>query len=352
MKGLILCGGMGTRLKPITDSMPKHLIPIANIPLIFYTIELLLKSGIKDIGIVVNEENKEIFKQRLEGRFDIELHFIIQKDSKGIAKGLLQAEDFIGDEKFIMILGDNSIQMDLKNFIDDFLESNSNCKLILKEVENPEKFGVAYIGNNKIVSVEEKPKTAYSNLAITGIYAFDHSIFNACKNIEPSSRGEYEVTDGIKWLIHNKYHIEYEILSGYWRDVGSYKDVIEENINRLSEIEDNIEGYIENSHISGNVILEKGAVLYNSTVRGPIVVGENSIIKNSYIGPYTSIGKDVNIENANIECSIILDNSSVSSVNTPIDFSIIGEGSVITKEKSIKKSNRFITGKNSIIYLQ
>lgn len=352
MKALILCGGKGTRLRPITDFIPKQLIPIANKPLIFYTIELLLKSGINEIGIVVNEENKDIFKQTLDDKFEIDFHYFIQNKPKGIADGVLQAEEFIGDEKFVMVLGDNSFKLDLKKFIDDFIESKSNCKLLLKEVDNPEKFGVAIISNNKIINLEEKPKVAYSNLAIVGIYAFDNNIFNACKNITPSSRGEYEITDAIKWMIHQGYDVGYEILSGYWRDVGSHSDVIKENINTLNSIENEIKGHIENSSISGEVIIEKGAVIYNSIVRGPIIVGTNSTVKDSYVGPYTSIGKGVNIDKSNIECSIILDSCSISSVKTPIDYSIIGEGSIITKERGIKGANKFITGKNSIIYLK
>lgn len=352
MKGLILCGGRGTRLKPITDFIPKQLIPIANNPLIFYTIDSLLKSGIQEIGIVVNEENKEIFKQILKGRFEVDFDFIVQKNPRGIANGLLEAEKFIGEEKFIMILGDNSFLIDLKKFADRFIESKSNCKLLLKEVEKPENFGVAYIANNKIINLEEKPKISYSNLAITGIYGFDSNIFNACRKIEPSNRGEYEITDAIKLLVHDKYNIDYEILSGYWRDVGSHEDVIEENINRLNLIEDEIKGHIENSQIFGKVILEKGAVIYNSVVRGPIVIGENTIIKNSYIGPYTSIGKGVNIERSNIECSIILDNCFISSEGKAIDSSIISEGSIIAKGNGLKKANRLITGKNSIIHFQ
>lgn len=352
MKGLILCGGKGTRLKPVTDSLPKQLIPIANKPLLFYTIELLLKSGITEIGIVVNENNKHIFKEILEKSFKIDFQYIVQKKPIGIANGLLEAESFINNEKFIMVLGDNSFEIDLEGFIKKFMEGENNFRLLLEEVDNPEDFGVAIINNNRIINLEEKPKIAYSNFAITGIYAFDSNIFDACKNISPSKRGEYEITDAMKWLIGKGYSAGYDILSGYWRDVGSHTDVIKENINKLICIEEDIKGHIEKSIVSGKVIIEKGGVIYNSVVRGPIVVGENSIIKNSYIGPYTSIGKGVNIDKSNIECSIILDSSSISSVETAIDYSILGEGTIITREKGIRDANRFITGKNSIIYLK
>jgi glucose-1-phosphate thymidylyltransferase len=352
MKGLILCGGKGSRLQPITDYIPKPLIPIANEPLIFYTIELLLNLGVEQIGIVVNEENKNIFKTKFTNRFKIDFHYIIQKESKGIANALLEAEDFIGDEKFIMILGDNFFELDLKRIMDDFLISKSNCKLLLKTVEIPEKFGVAYVWEDKIINVEEKPKTAFSNLAITGIYGFDHNIFKACKNIGPSKSGEYEITDAIKWMIKNGYDISYEILDGYWKDIGNHQDLIEENIHRLTSINEYIKGHIENSSISGKVILDETAVIYNSIIRGPIKVGLNTTIKNSYIGPYTSIGNGVNIDNSNIEASIILDGCYISSVEMPIDYSIIGEGTVIAKENGLRKRNRLVTGKNSKIYLK
>lgn len=352
MKGLILCGGKGSRLRPITDSIPKPLIPIANKPLIFYTIELLLKSGIKEIGIVVNEKNKKLFKRSLKNKFDANFHYIVQKESKGIANALLQAEKFIDNDKFIMILGDNSFQVDLEKTIDDFITSKSNCKLLLKTVENPERFGVAYIGDDKIINVEEKPKTSFSDLAITGIYAFDHNIFNACKKIKPSKRSEYEITDAISWMIQKGYYVNYEILNGYWKDVDRHQDVVDESIYRLSFMDEDIKGHVENSSISGKVILDESAVIYNSIVRGPIKVEANTTIKNSYIGPYTSIGKRVNIDKANIEASIILDSCYISSVETPIDSSIIGEGSIIAKENGVKRVNKLVTGKNSRIYLK
>lgn len=352
MKGLILCGGKSSRLQPITDFIPKPLIPIANEPLIFYTIESLLKSGVEEIGIVVNEQNMNIFKTKLTNKFKTDFHYIVQKESKGIANGLLEAEDFIGDEKFIMILGDNSFKLDLKMVIDDFLISKANCKLFLKIVEAPEKFGVAYIWDDKIINVEEKPKIAFSDLAITGIYGFDHNIFKACKNIGPSKGGEYEITDAIRWMIQNEYDVSYEMLDGYWKDAGSHQELIEENIYRLSSIEDDIKGYVENSSILGKVVLDETAVIYNSIIRGPIIVGANSTIKNSYIGPYTSIGNGVNIDKSNIEASIILDSCHISFIETTIDYSIIGERSVISKENGLKKANRLITGKNSKIYLK
>lgn len=351
MKGIVLCGGKGTRLGPITHTIPKQLIPIANKPLIIYTIELLLDSGIDEIGIVVNKNNKPIFQKILGKYFAKDFQYIVQDNPKGIAHGLLFAEEFINDEKFIMVLGDNTFDLNLREFIKDFTTKKDNAKILIKEVDNPERYGVAYIGDGKIISLEEKPKTAFSNWAITGLYAFDGGVFKASKEIKPSARGEYEITDAIKWLLYKEYSVGYEILKSDWRDIGTPIDVINENISRLSSIDKDIKGEIVNSKISGKVILGKGSAIYNSVVRGPIIVGENSIIKHSYIGPYTSIGEGVNIDKTNIENSIVLDNCTISGVQNPIDSSIIGEGSLITNEKGIRKINRLIVGAGSKVYL-
>ncbi|WP_236914998.1 glucose-1-phosphate thymidylyltransferase [Clostridium sp. Cult2] len=351
MKGIILCGGRGTRLQPITYTVPKQLIPIANRPLLVYTIELLFNSGISEIGIIVNNYNKSIFQSTLSKYFNHDFQYIIQENPQGIAHGLSFAEKFVDNEKFVMVLGDNSFDTSLKEFVVDFITNKKSCKILLKEVDNPEKYGVAYIGNDKIINLEEKPKRAFSNWAITGLYAFDKNIFKAIKEIKPSSRKEYEITDAIKWLLQNGYDIDYEILDGHWRDVGSPKDVVDENANRLSYIINNIKGELINSHVSGKVVLEDGAVIYNSIIRGPIIVGENSIIKYSYIGPYTSIGKGVNIDKSNIENSIIFDDCTISGVGIPIDNSIIGEGSIINKEKGLKKANRLVIGKSTKLFL-
>lgn len=351
MKGIILCGGLGTRLQPITYTIPKQLIPIANKPLLIYTIELLLKSGIEEIGIIVNEYNKTIFQKVLDKYFVNKIEYIVQKSPKGISHGLLFAEEFIGEDKFVMVLGDNSFNFELNVFVSDFNNSKENCRIMLKDVSDPERYGVAYIGDGKIIDLEEKPKLAFSNWAITGIYAFDSTIFKACKEILPSNRGEYEITDAIKWLLKNNYNVSYSILKGYWRDVGNPMEVIAENFYRLISIEENISGEIVDSKILGPIILDDNSVLFNSIVRGPVAIGDNTIIKNSYIGPYTSIGKGVNIEKSVIENSIVLNNSKILGVKTLIDSSIIGEDSIITMGSALKKTNKFIIGKGSKIYL-
>ncbi len=351
MKGIIFCGEIGRELQPITYSLPKQLVPIANKPLLCYTIELLLKSGITDIAIIVNDYAKPIFEKVLGEYFEISFQYIIQKNYQDIIQGLLAVEEFINREKFLMVLGDNTFEFDLKNFILDFITSEYNCKILLKEVENPEQFDVAYIGDNTIINLEEKPKIAFSNLAITGIYVFDNNIFKACKELKALKSETYNIISTIKWLLHNKYDVAHEILDGHWESIKTPSNLIEENINRLDIMKESIKGEVVNSQIVGKINLEEGAVIYNSIIRGPISIGKNSTIKHSYVGPYTSIGKGVKVDNSNVENSIILDSCIISGVTTPIDYSIIGEGSMVTSERGLKKVNKLVIGRNSKVYL-
>lgn len=351
MKGVIFCEGNDTRLNPITYSIPKQLIPIGNKPLLVYTIELLLKSGVNKLGILVDKFNKPIFEKVLRYYFKEDFHYIIQQESKGIAYGLLFAEEFIDGEKFIMVLGDNFFDFNLESFIRGFEAEEANCKILLKEVEDPERFQVAYIGNEKIIDLEDKPKMAFSNWAVTGLYAFDKNIFKASKEITPSKGGHYKVIHAIKWLLKNGYTVSHEKLKGKWREIGNPSDVVDQNVDILASIEENIMGEMINSNVSGKIILGKGSVIYNSTIRGPIAVGENTTIKNSYIGPYTSIGNGVNINKSNLENSIILDRCNIWGLEDPIDSSIIGEGSIIWGSKGMKKTHKIIVGRNSKIHL-
>lgn len=351
MKGVILCGGKGTKLYPISYTIPKELIPIANKPLIVYTIELLLNAGVDEIAIVVNEGNKLIFEKILSNYLINKLKYIVKKNPDGIVHAMLSVREFVNQEKFILVLGDNSFDFDLKNFIMNFINNKENCRLLLKKVKNPEKYVVAYVADNRIISLEEKPKIAYSDLIVTGLYAFDDVIFKVFEEIKPSSCGEYEITDAVNLLLYNGHGVGYEILESNWRAVENPIEVIEENIYRLSNIDENIMGQIVNSHISGKVILGNGSVVYNSIVRGPVNIGENTTIKNSYIGPYTSISNGVNIEKSNIENSIILEGATIREIQNTIDYSILGEGSMIINERGLKKVNRLILGRHSKVYL-
>lgn len=351
LKGVIFCGEKGSSLNPITYSIPKQLIPIGNKPILVYTIELLLKSGINELAILVNEFNKPIFERVLRYYFKEDFYYIIQPEPKGIAYSLLFAEKFIKEEKFIMVLGDNFFDFDLESFIKKFDDEETSCKILLKEVEKPERFQVAYIGDERIIDLEDRPKMAFSNWAVIGLYAFNKDIFKACKEIKPSNGDKYQLIDAIKWLLQNGYTVEYDKLKGRWREISSPTDLIEQNIDILHSIEENIMGEIIDSYSSGKVVLGEGSVIYNSTLRGPVVIGESTTIKNSYIGPYTSIGNRVIVEKSNLENSIILDGCNIWGVENPIDSSIIGEGSIIMGKKEMKKTTKIIVGRNSKIYL-
>lgn len=342
MKGVIYCEGKDSRLNPITYTIPKELIPIGNKPLLVYTIESLLKSGVKELGILVDKFNKPIFESVLTYYFKEDFHYIIQE---GRGHGLLFAESFVKEEKFIFLIGDNFFNFNLETFIKDFKAEDVNCKILLKKVDEPENFQVAYIGDEGIIDLEDKPKMAFSNWAVTGLYAFDKNIFEALKE------DQLKITQAIKWLLQKGYRVDYEELRGKWREIGNPSHVIEQNIDILSAIEEDIRGEIINSQTSGKIILGNGSVIYNSTVRGPVVVGENTTIKNSYIGPYTSIGNGVNIDKSNLENSIILDGCNIWGLEEPVDSSIIGEGSVVRGVKGLRKNHKFIVGRNSKIYL-
>lgn len=349
MKGLVLCGGLGTRLWPITHSLPKQLIPIANKPVIFYIIDSLAEAGINEIGIVVSK-NEKIFIDALNQykNYDVTFEFIRQEEPLGLANAVYTAKDFLCQDDFVMVLGDNLYEVDIKSFIDEFNKEPMNCKILLKEVDEPKRFGIANIVDGVLVDLIEKPKNPPSNLAITGVYIFDKNIFNACENIDKSWRNEYEITDAIKWLIDNEYKVCFDILEGWWKDLGKPRDILNANQYKLSHILTKMDGTTdEKSEITGPVLVGQNSKIYNSTIRGPVVIGEDTIIENSYIGPYSSIKNKIRIINCEIENSVILDGCYISNVDKVIDSSIIEQNCIIIKEELHRKVSTFILGKNS-----
>mgnify|MGYP000920858543 FL=1 len=353
MKALVLCGGTGSRLWPVTLSIQKQLIPIANKPILFYIIDSLVEANILDIGILTNQK-EDIYREALnsyEKKDKVKFTFIKQENPTGIANAVSSSKKFIGEEKFVMILGDNMYQFNLHEFLEKFISQQCNCKILLKEVENPSQFGVVNISNGKIMGLVEKPVNPPTNLAITGIYAFDSNIFKACESIKPSWRGEYEITDAIRWLLDNGYSVDYDILDGEWMDLGTPEDILKENVNKLMDIKDSILGEVIFSDIIGKIVLGKNSKIINSNVRGPVSIGDSVIIENSYIGPYTSLGNNVFISNCQIENSIILDESNISNIKSIIDSSIIERGTVIKKSSQLRKANSFLLAKNSLVVL-
>jgi len=311
MKGLILSGGYGTRLRPITYSQQKQLIPVANKPILFYAIEDVIEVGAKEIGIIVGPNKEQVIETVESEDWDAEIDFIYQGEPKGLAHAILVAEDFLDDE-FVMYLGDNILREGIVEHAKKFEENRYDTSIMLTEVENPQQFGVADINENgTIKKLVEKPEVPPSNLALVGIYFFKPVILEACKSIKPSWRNELEITDAIQWLIDNGYKVGWTKVNGWWKDTGKPEDILEANRLILDDIQTRKEGNAKNSKIIGRVIIEKGAEIKESTVKGPSLIGRDCLVRNSYIGPYTSIGDECVIEDTEIEDAFVMDRSEI-----------------------------------------
>ncbi|MEW6455278.1 MAG: glucose-1-phosphate thymidylyltransferase [Acidobacteriota bacterium] len=351
MKGLILSGGKGTRLRPLTYSQAKQLVPVANKPVLFYGLEALSEVGIKEIGIIVGETKKDIVEALGDGsRWNVKVTYIDQPEPLGLAHAVLISESFLKNEPFIMYLGDNILKSGIKSFYEEFLKEKPNSLILLCPVPNPEQFGVAELDGEKVIRLIEKPKTPPSNLALVGVYIFDENIFKAVKSLKPSWRNELEITDAIQYLIDNGYNVKSHLVSGWWKDTGKLEDILEANRLILETIESKIEIQIENqSKIEGRVQIEKDVELKESVIRGPAIIGERCKIINSYIGPFTSIEKNSYIKDTEIENSIVLEGSIIDGIKSKIEESLIGRFSKIKKDLKKPEAYRFMIGENSEI---
>ena len=350
MKALVLAGGKGTRLRPITHTSAKQLIPVANKPILFYGLEAIAASGITEIGIVVGDTKNEIKSTVGDGsRWGVKVTYIEQEAPLGLAHAVKISKDFIKDDSFLMFLGDNLLKDGVSAIVKSFLKDKPNSKILLTKVANPQEFGVALLKDGKVIALEEKPKNPKSDLALVGVYLFDSTIFEAVNNIKPSKRNELEITDAIQYLVDNGYKVEPHIVSGWWKDTGKLEDMLEANRLILEGMSRSINGTIDTlSTIDGNVVIEKGANVINSCIRGPAIIGEGTKISNSYIGPFTSIYFGTTIENSEIEHSIILENSTVKDVKRIAD-SLIGQNVTISKTEKKPISYRIMVGDSSKI---
>ncbi len=327
MKGLILSGGKGTRLWPLTFTSAKQLIPVANKPVLFRAIEAIRDADITDIGIVVGDTADEIKKAvGRGGRWGVEITYIPQDEPLGLAHAVKISQDYLGDDRFVMFLGDNVLQGGISSLISQFAESDWNSQIVLTRVDYPEQYGVAELNEEgRIVQLVEKPKEPPSDLALVGIYMFDPHIFEAVNSITPSWRGELEITDAIQWLVENDYRVFPYIHRGWWIDTGASTAMLEANSLVLEELTPRIEGYVDrDSEVDGRVTVEKNAEIINSVVRGPAIIGEDTRVINSYVGPFTSIYHHVVIEDSEIERSIVLENSCIRDIPARIQDSLIG----------------------------
>lgn len=357
MKALILSGGKGTRLRPITYTIAKQLVPIANKPIIYYCLNNIIKAGIKDIGIVISPDTGESVIESVKQwnkNKSANITFILQEEPLGLAHAVKISRDFLKDDAFIMYLGDNLIKENIIKLVEEFNFSSNDSLILLKEVKNPEMFGVAHIENNKITVLEEKPENPESNLALVGVYLFNSNIHAAIGNIVPSKRGELEITEAIQYLINNSYSVNYHILDGWWLDTGKKDDLLSANRIVLDEYTTNCQKdalLCDETVIEGRVQIDTGSKITNCTIRGPVMIGKDCVITNSYIGPYTSISDNVVIKNAEIEYSVLMNDSKILNIKGRIEKSLIGSKTSICCSKGMPCTHKFLIGDNSDIIL-
>jgi glucose-1-phosphate thymidylyltransferase len=353
MKGIILSGGYGERLRPLTFSQQKQLIPVANKPVLFYAIEDVIKAGIKDIGVVVGPNREQVEETIGRRKWNASIEFIQQGEPKGLAHAVMVSQDFVGDNPFVMYLGDNILKEGISQHVAEFQQSGCDASILLCHVTNPTMFGVAELGENgEIVRLVEKPKVPPSDLALVGIYMFRPSIFKAVHSIKPSWRNELEITDSIQWLVENGYKVKSAIVSGWWKDTGKPEDILEANRLVLDEIESRNEGKVdEKASIRGRVSIGKGSEVEGKCmVKGPAIIGERCLIKDSYIGPYTSIGDGCRIIGTEIEDSVVMEGASLQNVGRIVD-SLIGRGVNAKATSVLPNGHRLILGDYSQVEL-
>jgi glucose-1-phosphate thymidylyltransferase len=351
LKGLILSGGKGTRLRPITHTSAKQLVPVANKPVLFYGIESLVAAGVEEIGIIIAPETGgEIRAAAGDGsRFGASITYIEQDAPSGLAHAVLTAEPFLHDAPFVMYLGDNLLRDGITDLVDQFRAEQPDAMILLTSVDDPENYGVAELDGDKVARLVEKPKEPQSDLALVGVYMFTPAIFDAARSIEPSWRDELEITDAIQWLIDHGMRVDPHTVRGWWKDTGQVQDMLDANRLILDDLAERVEGELVDSRVEGRVVIEPGVVLERATVRGPAIIGAGSRIVDAYIGPYSAIGEEVHIERAEIEYSIVLSGSSVRDLEGRVEASLIGRNVAIARSPTLPKAYRFVVGDNAEI---
>jgi glucose-1-phosphate thymidylyltransferase len=351
MKALILSGGKGTRLRPLTHTIAKQLVPVAGKPILGYVIGHIAEAGIRDVGIIISPETGDDVKKYIAdgSRWSVNPTFIVQDKPMGLAHAVLSAKEFLDGEDFVMYLGDNLLNRGVRDAIQRFNEEKPSALIFLKEVDEPQRFGVAQLdADGRVVRLVEKPQNPPSNLALVGVYVFTSAIFDAIARIKPSARGELEITDAIQELIEMGRSVRSEILAGWWLDTGKKDDLLAANTIVLDEyIKLDVRGSVDKkSTLSGRVTVEEGASIINSKLRGPIRVGAGSRIENSFIGPYTSIGDSVTVLSSAIENSVILENSYIEGIER-LEDSLIGRGAKVTHNKLSHRALRLMISDDS-----
>jgi len=349
MKGLILSGGKGTRLRPLTYTSAKQLVPVANKPVLFYGIEAIVAAGIRDIGIVVGDTQAEIRAAAGDGsRWGVRIQYIEQAAPLGLAHAVKISQPFLGNDPFVMYLGDNLLNKGITHFVEEFAREKPAAQILLARVPDPQMFGVAELRDGKVVRLVEKPKEPIGDLALVGVYMFGSEVFESVNRIKPSFRDELEITDAIQDLIDRGLVVRPHIVDGWWKDTGKLEDMLEANRLILDTHERRIEGTVDaDSRIEGKVVIEAGAVVERSVIRGPAIIGRGARIIHAYVGPFTSIMNDVEIRDSEIEHSIVLEGSSVRDLANRITDSLIGKDVRIYRIPVKPSAYRFMLGDNS-----
>ncbi len=349
MKALVLSGGAGTRLRPITHTSAKQLVPVANKPVLFYGLEAIRDAGVTDVGIIVGDTAAEIEAAVGDGsELGISVTYIRQSAPLGLAHCVLIAGDFLADEPFVMYLGDNFIIGGITELVREFEADLPDAQILLTKVDNPGQFGVAELGpDGRVTRLVEKPKNPVSDLALVGVYMFSPTVHDAVASIKPSWRNELEITDAIQWLVDNGKDVRSHLVTGYWKDTGRLEDMLECNRKVLESVEPDIAGAVDqHSRIIGRVVIEDGASLERSTVRGPAIIGKNTRIVDSYVGPFTSIYHSCRIERTEIEHSIVLEQTTITGVNR-IEDSLIGKEVEVAPSTELPRAHRLMLGDHS-----
>lgn len=352
MKALVLAGGKGSRLRPITHTSAKQLIPIANKPILFYGLEAIAKAGIKEVGIIVGDTAAEIRQAVGDGSaWGFKATYIPQEAPLGLAHAVKISRKFLGDSSFLMYLGDNLLKEGLNSLVSDFKARKPNAQILVAKVPNPSAFGVVELQGERVVRLVEKPSKPKSDLALVGVYLFDHNIFKAIDHIKPSARGELEITDAIQWLVDKKFKVVTKHIDGWWKDTGKLQDLLEANRLIHETIKHSVhpDAHVDAlSHIEGRVVLEAGARILQSVIRGPAVIGANAQIIKSYVGPYSSIYYETVIENSEVEHSIVLEHARIRNIKR-IQDSLVGQRVEITKSSVMPEAYRMMVGDSSRI---
>jgi glucose-1-phosphate thymidylyltransferase len=351
LKGLILSGGRGTRLRPITHTSAKQLVPVANRPVLFYALDAMAEAGIEEVGVIIAPETgDEIRAAAGDGsRFGVRITYIVQDEPAGLAHAVLTAEPFLGADPFVMYLGDNLLQGGIEDLVEAFAAHAPDALILLTPVPDPEHYGVAELRDGRVVALAEKPSEPRTDLALVGVYMFTAAIHGAARAIRPSPRGELEITDAIQHLVDHGQRVEPHIVKGWWKDTGRLADMLEANRLVLDTITTRVDGDLVDSQCDGRVVVEAGAVLERSTVRGPAIIGAGARLIDCYIGPYTAVGEGCVVERAEVEHSILLAGSSVTGLDGRMESSLLGRNVTIERSRRQPRAYRFMVGDESEI---